>query len=475
MTSKLLTRQRILYALPKFTPYKISLVSLDWIRKKDPPVALGHACIKASLFQSFTSSQLLINDHVVNLFQNTLAFDELCKAIAQQILSTSPDFIAFGVFVWNEMHTQRILNLLRNDHKYKGLILCGGPQISYAPKGTLELCYPQVDYFIRGYAENAMVDLVRCKIERKNRRDQLPTLNAIQGLHIASTRDHGTQALVDLNSSASPFQTSPPIINVSTQRFIRWESQRGCPFRCSFCAHRDAAAGRTPIGPQRVKRDLNLITNVNSIVNDIAILDPTFNSGKGYLSVLDHFIEASFKGRISLQTRFEMVTRDFLERCELLKDEVTLEFGIQTAIRTEQREIQRSNNLKRITEIAKELTRREIMFEVSLIYGLPNQTVESFRISVDFVKTLGATKIHAWPLMLLRGTELERRKTDLGLREEILIPGELKEIAKERLSEGIPHVTSSPSFTRDEWMEMNLIAETLFQPVTGVGNIPAIL
>ncbi|CAG8524282.1 8478_t:CDS:1 [Diversispora eburnea] len=455
------TRNVAFYALPRITPYKISLVSLDWIRKKDPPIALGHACIKASLIQSFTSSKLLVNDHTINLFQNTLPFDKLCSSIVQQILSTSPDLIAFGVFVWNETHTQRVLNHLRNEHKYQGLLLCGGPQISYAPKRTLEQHYPQVDYFVRGYAENAMVDFVQCKIEQKDRKDQLSTLNMIQGLHIANTPDRGTQASVDLDSSESPFQTSPPLINVSSQQFIRWESQRGCPFRCSFCAHKDAAAGRIPVGSLRVKRDLNLITNKHSIVNDITILDPTFNSGKSYLSVLDHFIETSFKGKIALQTRFEMVNKEFLEICEILKDVVILEFGIQTAIRAEQLEIERFNNLKRITEIAKELTRRGIMFEVSLIYGLPNQTVESFRVSIDFAKMLGANKIYAWPLMLLRGTGLERRKIDLGLREEILIPGELTEIAKERLSEGIPHVTSSPSFTKDKWLEMSAIAEAL--------------
>ncbi|CAG8769317.1 17768_t:CDS:1, partial [Acaulospora morrowiae] len=51
------------YSLPRATPYKISLVSLDWIRKKDPPIALGHACIKAALRQSFRQSQLMVNDH----------------------------------------------------------------------------------------------------------------------------------------------------------------------------------------------------------------------------------------------------------------------------------------------------------------------------------------------------------------------------------------------------------------------------
>jgi radical SAM superfamily enzyme YgiQ (UPF0313 family) len=29
-------------------------------------------------------------------------------------------------------------------------------------------------------------------------------------------------------------------LSLEKQRFIRWETQRGCPFRCSFCQHRES-------------------------------------------------------------------------------------------------------------------------------------------------------------------------------------------------------------------------------------------
>ena len=34
-----------------------------------------------------------------------------------------------------------------------------GPQVSYVDKGKLGSCYPEVDVFIRGYAEQAVSDL----------------------------------------------------------------------------------------------------------------------------------------------------------------------------------------------------------------------------------------------------------------------------------------------------------------------------
>jgi len=51
---------------------------------------------------------------------------------------------------------------------------------------------------------------------------------------------------------------------------------------------------------------------INLKVEDIAVLDPTFNSGPEYKSVLARFIAHGFLGRLSLQCRFEMVDNDFL-------------------------------------------------------------------------------------------------------------------------------------------------------------------
>ena len=90
-----------------------------------------------------------------------------------------------------------------------------------------------------------------------------------------------------------------------------------------------------------------------------------------------------------------------------------------------------------------------ISYEVSLIYGLPNQTVQSFRKSISLLRENGCTDIAAFPLMLLKGTELYAEKEKWGMEEEIV--GDF----------GIPTVTSSNSFTKNEWLQMNDLAVSL--------------
>ena len=81
---------------------------------------------------------------------------------------------------------------------------------------------------------------------------------------------------------------------------------------------------------------------------------------------------------------------------------------------------------------------------------------------MGFVQDLGPKRIDAWPLMLLRGTALEARKEELGLKEEILSHVDLAgELPKERIAEGVPHVVEAPSFSRDDWKKMNTLATEL--------------
>jgi len=246
---------------------------------------------------------------------------------------------------------------------------------------------------------------------------------------------------------------------VSAQRFIRWETQRGCPFRCSFCQHREADLSnkRREFSKNRIIDEINWI--VSSSVEDIAVLDPIFNSGPNYLEILKLFAEKKYRGKLSLQSRIEMVTPEFLNLLENINQSgnVVLEFGLQTIHKNEQILIQRLNNMEKVKKILTEVKERKIDMEISLIFGLPGQTLNSFQETVNFCKELGVKTIYAFPLMLLRGTPLYDQKKELGLIEST----DVNFVKIPRIQLRIPHVISSPSFCFSDWLKMVDIAESL--------------
>ena len=414
---------------------QLILISLDWGRTKDPPLSLGHASILTHMTLSgldvIPSSWSVADPH----FKVEDVIDFIMKHAGD-----SRD-VGLGAFVWNEPHIQRIIRTLKR-RSFPGRIILGGSQVSYT-KRDLETYYPEVDIFVRGYAEDALVQLFSS--------GQL--YPSISGVHYAGRPDGGHSAVAELDAVASPYLTGI----LPAQPFVRWETQRGCPFRCAFCQHRESDLTRKHryLNTQRIFDEIDFFLQ-NPIVQDIAVLDPVFNSGDRYLSILERLSNGGYTGKLALQCRIEMISDDFLERVVALNKtgNVVLEFGLQTIHPAEERQIQRPNNMKLVREVLTETKRRNIQTEVSLIFGLPEQTVTSFQQSINFCKSMNVGTIYAYPLRLHRGTPLYDRQKELGLVEAELH-------AENNTGDLIPHVVSSPSFTAEDWYEMAELAKGL--------------
>lgn len=412
----------------------LCLLSLDWTRDKDPRVPLGHASLLAALAKEdiVDVTPLSVPINAPDFSVEKVLEDLLCAASRGGAARTD---IGIGVYVWNEPAVRTLLRELRR-RGFTGRIILGGPQISYSGPG-LERLYPEADAFIRGYGEEALCSFVTCEA-----RERIP------GLHWAGEEDAQTQARPDLSALPSPFLNR--IVDVVGQRFIRWETQRGCPYRCSFCQHRESGARL-----QRQERLLDLARIhaeialfVEAGVEDIAVLDPIFNANPDCLLVLREFQRRGYRGRLSLQCRFESVDEAFLDACAGM--DVRLEFGLQTIHEAEGRAIRRMNKMSRVEAVLRELNRRGLHYEISLIFGLPMQTRDSFLATVDFCLRRSVPVIRAFPLMLLRGTELETEREKFGLVEN---------------DEVIPAVIQSNSFTEGDWQLMAAVAGALDRTV----------
>jgi radical SAM superfamily enzyme YgiQ (UPF0313 family) len=416
-------------------------------------MSLGLASIKALL------DQRGIANTTVSWSVTNSDFDP--SKLARYVLDNQDGFtdLAFGAFVWNETALQLILRQLRKEGLTQPIIL-GGPQVSYVKRG-LEKLYPEADVFVRGYAEEAVAQLMMRK----------EPMAPISGVHYAGQPDLGISASAPLEQLPSPFLSGI----IQPQRFIRWETQRGCPFRCAFCQHResDLKPVRRSTAASRIDAEIDWITS-HRIIQDIAVLDPVFNSGGTHLGVLDRLADRGYSGKLALQCRLEMATEPFLDRVARLNRtaRVVLECGLQTVNREEERLIDRGNNLSAVARSLAAAARRGVECEVSLIYGLPGQTLDSFRESVAFCRRNGVRRLRAFPLMLLRGTPLHARRAELGLVEGFAEDDEAGGGGGDRLVDGIPLVVSSPTFSRSDWREMARIARDL--DLTNDSDLPPV-
>jgi radical SAM superfamily enzyme YgiQ (UPF0313 family) len=196
-------------------------------------------------------------------------------------------------------------------------------------------------------------------------------------------------------------------------------------------------------------------------VKEVAVLDPIFNSNENpdhALSILKRFAANGYKGRLELQCRAELVNDAFLDAAQSL--DVCLEFGLQTIHRSEDKVIERKNNIKVIDEVLGKVRFRKIRHEVSLIYGLPQQTLQSFQESVRWCLERDVPVIKAFPLLLLRGTKLEAEKDQWGLVID---------------DDTMPQVVESSTFSRAECETMGRISQALRETEGQHPSIDALL
>jgi radical SAM superfamily enzyme YgiQ (UPF0313 family) len=331
--------------------------------------------------------------------------------------------IAISVFVWSESVVKKLLEQIKSIN-YKGTIILGGRQIA-GDEDNLINDYPLCKVFVIGYGENCIKEAIDSNKE---------------GVNFL----YGNYEKLDFPSPC----LSGELIVKENQRMVRMETKRGCPYSCKFCAHKDLINRKIYEFPyERIISELNLFKSKK--VKKINIIDPVFNIGKQYLNILEYIYKENIDSKISIQVRLEKIKGEegekFIEICSKLK--VVLEFGIQSLIKRECEIIGRRNSVNGIERIIKTLKNKKIDYEVSLIYGLPEQSVETFRETIVRLQSMGCekTRIKMYPLMLLKGTELYKEKDKWGLKEES--------------SEcNISLVVESNSFSKSEWKKMQDIA-----------------
>lgn len=173
------------------------------------------------------------------------------------------------------------------------------------------------------------------------------------------------------------------------------------PVRCAFCQWPGGIDGMHRLARRRIEIESEMLAC--SATEEIAIQDPIFNSDPNeWLAPLMALERHGYRGRLSMQLRPETFTgaADFLRLS--LANRCKLEFGLQTVHREEMELIERNNHLGKCREVFAALREAGAFVEITLIYGLPNQTLDSFRRSVDFALA-HATSVRAFPLLLLRG------------------------------------------------------------------------
>ena len=220
-----------------------------------------------------------------------------------------------------------------------------------------------------------------------------------------------------------------------------WELSRGCPFACDFCFESRGAGKVRQFSLERIRKELEILAR--SGISQVFVLDPTFNLDRRRArSVLEMIREAAPHIHFTFEVRSEYLNPPLAE----LFGEIScsVQIGLQSAHPEVLAGVNRTLDREDFRRKIRLLQESGAVYGFDLIYGLPGDSLEGFRESLEFVLDLLPNHVDIFPLSVLKGTALYDRAEELQLQYLDTRPYT---------------VTSSPGWTLEDLKEAGQLAE----------------
>lgn len=321
--------------------------------------------------------------------------------IVEKILESKPNIVGFGVYIWNIVETTNVVNLLKVVSPEIKVVL-GGPEVSY--ESEQQTIVNAADFVLTGAAEVSFYKLCKDIIENNEPEQKILKSQPFE-----------------LKNIELPYQyySDEDLQN----RILYVEASRGCPFKCEFCL--------SSLDKRSNPHELDSFLEQMEILyqrgaRNFKFIDRTFNLDiNTSMRIMQFFLDRMTE---DIFLHFEVVP-DHLPR--KLKEVLTkfpegslqFEVGIQSFNQEVQTNISRKQNnpkSKKNLLWLRENTNAHI--HADLIFGLPGETLETFRESFDELYQCRPHEIQLGILKRLKGTPIIRHTETFDLRFSPLPP-----------------------------------------------------
>lgn len=344
---------------------------------------------------------------------------------------SSPVFIGFSVYVWNRAVLEIAAAHLRHSIP-SAVLFAGGPEVTANPKSfSIQSALSSdgvFNYLVCGEGESATCALINAVLDKKSVPASISACTRCPSEDCSSLPSPWLDGTLD----ASP--------SVRECKGALWELARGCPYNCAYCYESKGDKKVRTFPLERLEKELDYF--VASGIERVFVLDPTYNASRERALSLLRLIEK--KGgelHFNFELRAEHLDREMAEAFG--KIPCSLQIGLQSTNPEALKLVKRPVDLAQFTKKIALLNDVGIVFGLDLMYGLPGDSLSTFRSSIDYAVGLYPNNLEIFRLAVLPGTDLADRADTLGLKALSVPPY---------------HVESSPKFPLQDLERASLIA-----------------
>ena len=364
--------------------------------------------LKAAL-EADTALRTEVSAGLLSYRSDSTLVDMLCQIVAEQ-----PDVVGFSCQGWNYNQFSALLPPLRQLCP-RAAVVFGGNHVTNRGRILLQR-HPEIDFVVNGEGEETFCDLVRFFVHRSKSLDGVSgiTYRTESGIQTTEPRPR-VRSLADIPSAYLNEN-----IDLNGYDIALLETNRGCPYRCSFC-YWGAAIGQklANSGVDRVRAELNRIGQAGIPV--VFLCDANFGILERDKEIAE-MIVATFARHGAPETVQVNWAKNHASRVgEILRilRAGRVRTNVFLALQTMSIEALRLANRdelgrKEMAELASALVQEDQDVGCELIFGLPGETLEGFKQSYDAVyQTFPKILLH--PLWILPNTAYEEQRGALGL------------------------------------------------------------
>lgn len=350
------------------------------------------------------NEQRKLGEKLENIDDNSPMSKRIWSEINNVLNDFKPHIVAITCLSSEYIVATRIGRLVRNKLP-QSITVLGGPHCSALPKESLK---DEIDFILTGEGENTLAELVTMvKNGYKNKND----LKNIKGICFRDKQEkifiNEEKDYPNLDNIGSPARD----VLMFKERFrpmnyAHMMVNRGCPFECTFCSVHS-------IHDKKVKHfKINkLIDEIKEILFEykaeyIHFHDSIFNVSSKFVSEFCNEIlkqKINFKWRINCHVN--TVKEDILE----LMIEAGLDMaliGMEAADNQSIKKIGKNFSVDDVVKVVELFKRKGLKHIVSMIYGFPFDTEETFKKRNEFLLNLDPQHIAGNIFMPLPGSKL---------------------------------------------------------------------
>jgi radical SAM superfamily enzyme YgiQ (UPF0313 family) len=350
---------------------------------------------------------IILKDFKVNWLQN-----ELETACIQEILNDDPDVVGFSCYCWD---TSLFINAARILKKANPQIITvmGGPSVTYDSMTILQE-NPHLDIIVRGEGERAFAHLCR---------NNFKDFTSIKGITYRNRNGEiienpDFEADAEISTIPSPYLNEIFVPDTSS---ILIEPSRGCRFKCCFCSWSISRGRVRYAGYEKLSRELKwaIIKGFRSI----NFCDTALNHDTERLKEICGTIRKTDPERLlsfSIFLRHEELVDEQIEVLKGIKcDEVIL--GVESVHDEVLKNCgKKPLNIPEFEEKIKKIGSNIGPITMSIIMGLPSDSVNGFTATLDYLNDLKSRMpdfinlIDVFWLSVLPGTRFNRMREKYG-------------------------------------------------------------